>query len=92
MEQIINGTMGNYWDDYEGFDNNSDGIDDTPYFIDGTAGAVDNYPIWDVPKSEPDLPTPFTLTSNTDTPDIDGIFTLYWTISEYLISNYINLL
>ena len=36
-----------------------------------------------MPKPEPDLPTPFTLTSNADTPDTDDIFTLYWTISEY---------
>jgi len=81
--QWDNGTIGNYWDDYEGFDNNGDGIGDTQYSIDGTAGAVDNYPIWDLPEPDPDLPTSFTLTSNADTPDTDGIFTLYWTNSEY---------
>ena len=29
-------------------------------------------------------PTPFTLTSNADNPDIDGIFMLYWSSSEYV--------
>lgn len=32
---------------------------------------------------EPDLPSPFTLTSNADNPDTDGVFLLSWTISEY---------
>ncbi len=29
-------------------------------------------------------PTPFTLTSNADNPDIDGIFMLYWSSSQYV--------
>ncbi len=33
---------GNYWDDYDGLDDNSDGIGDTPYSIDGDK---DNYPL-----------------------------------------------
>jgi hypothetical protein len=43
-----NGTIGNYWDDYVGVDVNQDGIGDTPYLIDGTAGSVDNYPIFKI--------------------------------------------
>jgi peptide/nickel transport system substrate-binding protein len=39
--------IGNSWDDYSGFDYNDDGIGDTPYLIDGTAGSQDNYPIFD---------------------------------------------
>jgi len=31
---------------------------------------------------EPNPPNPFTLTSDADTPDIDGLFTLYWISSE----------
>jgi parallel beta-helix repeat protein len=52
-----NGTMGNYWGDYDGTDSNSDGIGDSPYIvygykwdtnIDGFVSFVsgqDNYPL-----------------------------------------------
>jgi parallel beta-helix repeat protein len=39
-----NGTMGNYWDDYTGVDENSDGIGDTPYQIPG-GNNFDYYPL-----------------------------------------------
>jgi parallel beta-helix repeat protein len=42
-----NGIYGNYWDDYSGTDINDDGIGDTVYLIEGTAGSQDNYPLWD---------------------------------------------
>jgi len=41
-----NGTIGNYWSDYLGFDSNDDAIGDIPYSILGSAGSKDNYPIW----------------------------------------------
>jgi len=41
-----NGALGNEWDDYSGVDANDNGIGDTPYLIDGTAGASDNFPIF----------------------------------------------
>jgi len=39
-----NGSIGNYWDDYEGIDENRDGIGDNPYSIEGD-GNTDNYPL-----------------------------------------------
>ncbi|MFX1411533.1 MAG: nitrous oxide reductase family maturation protein NosD [Promethearchaeota archaeon] len=39
-------TIGNYWDNHTGPDNNNDGIVDSPYtFIGGTAGSIDYLPI-----------------------------------------------
>ncbi|MBD3255437.1 MAG: hypothetical protein GF383_10110 [Candidatus Lokiarchaeota archaeon] len=45
-----NGSLGNYWDDYEGFDNDANGIGDIPYYIPGTANSMDNFPIWSIPS------------------------------------------
>jgi nitrous oxidase accessory protein len=38
---------GNYWDDYNDYDNNSDGIGDNSYSISGSGGNKDNYPLGD---------------------------------------------
>jgi parallel beta-helix repeat protein len=56
-----NGAIGNYWDDYVGVDANDDGIGDTPYFIGGTAGSLDNCPIYDdgLEDSTPPPTVPF---------------------------------
>lgn len=37
---IRNRWDGNYWDDYEGFDRNKDGVGDKPYRLNGYAGRV----------------------------------------------------
>jgi parallel beta-helix repeat protein len=45
-----NGSLGNYWSNYGGDDDNSDGIGDTPYIID--ADNTDRYPLmapWGAP-------------------------------------------
>ena len=42
-----NGTIGNVWDDYIGTDTDDNGIGDIPYIVDGAAGSVDNFPIYD---------------------------------------------
>jgi len=41
-----NGSLGNYWSDYDGVDDNNDSIGDTPYDIDG-GSAQDRYPIYE---------------------------------------------
>jgi len=39
--------QGNYWDDYNDYDVNKDGIGDNPYLIAGSGGNQDNYPLGD---------------------------------------------
>jgi len=38
-----NGTKGNYYDNYDGFDRNNDGVGDTPYTI--NSNNIDHYPL-----------------------------------------------
>jgi parallel beta-helix repeat protein len=54
-----NAGKGNYWGDYSGQDNDSDGIGDTPYLINNTnADAKDNYPLMAPPCNCTLLPIP----------------------------------
>ena len=53
-----NGTVGNFWDDYHGTDNNDDGIGDTPYVID--ENNQDNYPLTE-PYAIPEFPSQIIL-------------------------------
>jgi len=48
-----NGSEGNYWDNYTGLDNNSDGIGDTPYIL--NENNQDNYPLME-PVIIPEFP------------------------------------
>lgn len=43
--------FGNYWYDWTSPDNNSDGIVDSSYLLDGSANAQDNYPLVSVPAT-----------------------------------------
>jgi len=44
--QWDNGTIGNYWHDYDGTDVDDDGIGDTPYNNIKGVGGEDRFPIW----------------------------------------------
>jgi hypothetical protein len=71
MNQWDNGTIGNYWDDYNGSDLDDDGIGDTPYIIPGPGGNQDNFPIWD-----DDPETPLSLIDEITTLIDDGILNI----------------
>ena len=42
-----NTNIGNYWDDYQSFDMDQDGIGDDPYDVPPVGGSKDYLPIWD---------------------------------------------
>jgi parallel beta-helix repeat protein len=52
-----NGTFGNFWLDHLGIDNDSDGLLDTPYAVDGLGGVDDNFPlsIWNNETFNPEI-------------------------------------
>ena len=65
MNTFDNGTAGNYWSNYNGTDNNRDGIGDTPYIID--ENNRDNYPLM-MPYETSPTPSPSPEPTQTQEP------------------------
>jgi len=53
-----NGTHGNWWSDYSGSDNDSNGIGDVEYEIDGHASSQDDYPLMNTTTTSSPEPVP----------------------------------
>jgi nitrous oxidase accessory protein len=68
-----NGTIGNYWDDYSGLDENDDGLGDAPYIID--ENNKDTYP----------LMNPFGLDAIPEFPSFILVFPIILTVSISLL-------
>ena len=84
--------LGNYYHGYNGFDDDNDGIGDSPQILDQHLPSsewiyLDYYPLIEGIESyelsvETQPPDAFVLSSNAGTPDTDGNFTLTWTIAD----------
>lgn len=62
-----NGSVGNYWDDFDGNDSNHDGIGDVPYVVPGDSN-FDNYPLIKrvgLPIAFFEYVPPYNITTNT---------------------------
>ncbi len=61
-----NGTVGNYWIDYNGTDANGDGIGDSPYIIDSL--NIDHYPLMSRFNVSMEIPSSFLFPFSTPMP------------------------
>ena len=66
------GSKGNFWGDYKGYDQNSDTIGDSPYVI--NAANVDRYPLANTANVWPPQPSPFPTYSPSASPELNSPF------------------
>ncbi|GAG81551.1 unnamed protein product, partial [marine sediment metagenome] len=88
-----NGVLGNFWDDYTGFDLNGDGIGDSPYNVSGSFPNQDRYPLLAIPAPEITInsPIPNQIIGST-APSYDlsitGFYDSIWYTLDGGITNY----
>jgi len=74
------GSKGNYWSAYTGFDNNNDGIGDTPYTLSGPKNSKDFFPLMS--------PLLFIVTTASATTTRTGTLVLYTTTTTSTLSTW----
>jgi len=74
------GSRGNYWSAYTGFDNNNDGIGDTPYTLSGPKNSKDFFPLMS--------PLLFIVTTASATTTRTGTLVLYTTTTTSTLSTW----
>jgi parallel beta-helix repeat protein len=80
---------GNYWDDYEGVDENKDGIGDTPYLI-LNGFNKDRYPLMDVYSGQDSIAPLVIITSPSNGLYLGNLRLLSWLLQKPLIIGAIN--
>ena len=90
--KLLGKSIGNYWDDYNGVDNNGDGIGDTSYIIDGKQllPSKDKYPAMD-PFDIENIEVSYETTEEMTSEESEYLAQLEETINSQILSGELNI-